>query len=58
MFTRLRMDVVEDVLVKVREFIYSVNFAALSTKRVHDECHIPMILGCPFLAPSKPLLTT
>jgi len=40
---------VEDMLIKVREFIFSTDFVVLETKRVlNGKSYIPMILGHPF----------
>ena len=49
MSTRLPWDVVQDVLIKVREFMFSVDFILLDTERVHNaESHILIILEHPF----------
>jgi len=41
----------EDVLIKVDKFIILAYFVVLDTKRVPTaKSHVPMILGCPFLA--------
>ena len=48
---RLPQGVVEDVLIKVGEFIFSIEFIVLDTKSMPKaESHTPAILGCPFLA--------
>jgi len=52
--TRVPRGVVEDVLIKVGEFIFPVDFVVLDTERVPNvESHIPVILGFPFLATSN-----
>ena len=40
-------DIVEDVLVKVNKFIFSIDFIVLDMKEDYD---VPLILGRPFLA--------
>ena len=48
---------VEDVLIKVEKFIFSIDFVVLDTKRVSNaDSHIPVILGCPFLSTSNALI--
>ena len=48
---------VEDVLIKVGEFIYPVDFVVLEIKKVPNiASQIPIILGCPFLATSNALI--
>ena len=48
---------VEDVLIKVGEFIFSVNFVVLKTAPVKNpRGQIPIILGQPFLATSNALI--
>ena len=42
--------IVEDVLVQVDKFIYTVDFIILETKHVNNYKLIPVILGRPFLA--------
>ena len=57
MSTRLSRGVVEDVLIKMGEFIFFVDFVVLDTKRVPiAESHIPVILGHPWLATSNALI--
>ena len=47
---------VEDVLIKVEEFIFPDDFVVLDNERVPNaEPHIPLILGHPFLATSNAL---
>ena len=47
----------EDVLIKVGEFIYPVDFMVLNTERVpNTESYILVILGCPFLTTSNALI--
>jgi len=51
--------VVEDVLIKLGEFIYLVDFVLLETKKVTNTVsQAPIILGRPFLACPMLLLTT
>ena len=55
--TRIPRGVVDDVLIKVREFIFPANFVVLDTERVSNvKSHIPVILGHPFLATSNALI--
>ena len=43
--------VVEDVLIKVNDFIYPIDFIILKTEPItNPKGHIPVILGRPFLA--------
>ena len=44
---------VEDVLVKVDRFTFSVDFVVLDLEEDHD---VPLILGQPFLATSRALI--
>ena len=45
------------LLIKVREFIFSVDFVVLDTERVPNaESHILVIFGHPFLTTSNALL--
>ena len=44
---------VEDVLVKVDKFIFSVDFIVLDMEEDHD---VPLILGQPFLSTSRALI--
>ena len=49
--------IVEDVLIKAREFVFPVDFIVLETQAVVDiKGHIPVILGRPFLATSNALI--
>ena len=49
--------VVEDVLVKIDQFYFSVDFIVLDTQPVLNACtQIPIILGHPFLATSNALI--
>ena len=49
--TRVPRGLIEDVLVKVGDFIYLVDFVVLETEvMVSPENEIPVILGRPFLA--------
>jgi len=55
--TRLPRGVVGDVLVKVEEFIFSIDFVALDIEMAPNvESYIPLILGHPFLATSNALI--
>ncbi|XP_073121886.1 uncharacterized protein [Henckelia pumila] len=45
--------IVENVLVKIDHFIYPVDFVILDMK---EDCEVPMILGCHFLAASRALI--
>ena len=48
---------VEDVLIKVGEFIFPVDFIVLETQPVSNlKSQIPVILGRPFLATSNALI--
>jgi len=44
---------IEDVLVKVKEFYFPVDFIVLDMESTHNPAQIPIILGCPFLATSN-----
>ena len=45
---------IDDVLIKVGEFIFLVDFIFLDTEPItHMKNQIPIILGCPFLATSN-----
>ena len=49
--------VVEDVLVKISDFFFPVDFIVLDTAPVHDHRNqIPVILGRPFLATANALI--
>ena len=55
--TRLPRGVVEDVLIRVGEFIYPVDFIVLETEKVANVANqIPVILGRPFLATANALI--
>src|SRR5262249_34256829 len=47
------MGIIEDVLVKVKNFIYPVDFMALDMEEERDA---PLILGRPFLAIARALI--
>ena len=54
---RVSKGVVEDVLIKVSNFIYPVDFVILETEPViNPKGHIPIILGRPFLATTNALI--
>ncbi|XP_026448643.1 uncharacterized protein LOC113348942 [Papaver somniferum] len=49
--------VVEDVLIKVDKFYFPLDFIVLDTQPVQNpDCHIPVILGRPFLATSNAII--
>ena len=49
--------IVEDVLIKVRDFVYPVDFVILETQPLTNlKAQIPVILGRPFLATSNALI--
>jgi len=55
--TRLFRGMVEDVLIKVRKFIFLVDFVILETEVVmNPKNEIPVILGRPFFATSNALI--
>jgi len=55
--TELSRGVVEDVLIRVGEFIYPVDFVVFETNKVANiASQIPVILGRPFLATSNALI--
>ncbi|XP_073137709.1 uncharacterized protein [Henckelia pumila] len=45
--------IVENVLVKIEQFIYPLDFVILD---MDEDCEVPMILGRPFLAASRALI--
>jgi len=48
--TRLPKGIVEDVVIRVGEFIYPVDFVVIETEKVSDfASQVPVILGCSFL---------
>jgi len=54
---RLPSDIVEDVLIRVGEFIYPVNFLVIETKTVSNlASQVAVILGHPFLATANTLI--
>jgi len=55
--TKLHRGIVEDVLIRVSEFIYLVDFVVIETENVSNlASQAPMILGCPFLATANALI--
>ena len=46
-------DIIEDVLVKVQKFIFSVDFIVLD---MEEDKEVPIILGRPFLATSRSII--
>jgi len=55
--TRTPRGVVEDVLIKVGEFMCFVDFVVLETESIgNPEAQIPVILARPFLATSNALI--
>lgn len=54
---KLPKGIVEDVLIKVGEFVYPIDFVILDTQPVSNmSTQIPVILGRPFLATSNALI--
>ena len=47
------MDILENVLIKVKKFIIPVDFIMLEMEK---DTKIPIILGCPFLATARALI--
>ena len=45
--------ILEDVLIKVRKFIFPVHFVVMN---IEEEKHVPMLLGRPFLATRAALI--
>ena len=55
--TRLPRDIVEDMLIRVGEFIYPVDFVVVETERVSNiACQVPMILARPFMVTANALI--
>jgi len=55
--TRLPRGVVEDVLIKVGEFIYPTDFIVIETETVSNlASQVLVILGCPFLTTANALI--
>jgi len=49
--------IVEDVLIRVGEFIYPVDFIVIETEKVSNlASQVPVILGHSFLATANPLI--
>ena len=49
--------IVEDVLVKVNNFYYPVDFVVLDTESMAESTHqVPIILGRPFLATANAII--
>ncbi|XP_073154011.1 uncharacterized protein [Henckelia pumila] len=46
-------EIVENVLVKIDKFIFPVDFVVLD---MNEDCEVPLILGCSFLAMSRALI--
>ena len=54
---KIHKGIVEDVLVKVDKFYYSVDFVVLDTESVAEGTNqVPIILGTPFLATSNAII--
>ena len=54
---RVPREIVEDVLIRVGEFIYPVDFVVIETEKVSNlASQVPMILGRPFLATANALI--
>jgi len=55
--TRLPRGVVEDVLIRVGEFNYPVDFIVMKTEKIANVANqIPVTLGSPFLATTNALI--
>ena len=55
--TRVPRGIVEDVLIRVGEFIYLVDFVVIETEKVFNlASQVPVILGSPFLATTNVLI--
>ena len=55
--TRVPRGTVEDVLIRVDEFIYQVDFVVIETEKVSNlASSVPVILGRPFLATANSLI--
>jgi len=55
--TRMPRRIVDDVLIRVGEFIYPVNFVVIETEKVSNLAgQVPVILGRPFLATVNALI--
>jgi len=55
--TRLPRGIIEDVLIRVGEFIYPVDFIVIDTEKVSNiASQVPMILGHSFLAIANTLI--
>jgi len=55
--TKLPRSIMEDVLIKVGEFIYSMDFAVIEIEKASNAAsQVPMILGCHFLATINALI--
>jgi len=55
--TRMPRGIVEDVLIRVGEFIYLVDFVVIETEKVSNVAsQVPMILGRPFLITANALI--
>jgi len=56
--TRVPKEIVEDVLIRVDEFIYPVDFVVTETEKVSNlASQVLVILGRPFLATTNALIT-
>jgi len=54
---RVPREIVEDVLIRVGEFIYPVDFVVIETEKVSNlTSQVPVILGRPFLATANALI--
>jgi len=55
--TRVPRRIVEDVLIRVGEFIYPMDFIVIETEKVSNlASQVPVILGHPFLATASALI--
>ncbi|XP_026378156.1 uncharacterized protein LOC113272548 [Papaver somniferum] len=56
-YVKIPRGIVEDVLIKVDKFYFPVDFIVLDTQHVQNpDCHIPVILGRPFLETSNGII--
>ncbi|XP_026454223.1 uncharacterized protein LOC113355552 [Papaver somniferum] len=56
-YVKIPRGIVEDVLIKVYKFYFLVDFIVQDTQLVQNpDCHIPVILGRPFLATSNAII--
>ena len=54
---KIPKEIVEDVLVKVDNFYYPVDFVVLDTEQMEESTHqVPIILGRPFLPTTNAII--